>query len=136
MAVEKLTGLPIYPYMRRLEGTPYSRTLNSTVIVKGVIAEVNLNYVTYGLMGFHYYVLPALFVLNVTATVWVSDAFGVPVWDNRSRVKVAYDHNDFSQFSVGQLVEVKGWWEKLYDTTFSMMIVVGPYVNESYLQLV
>jgi len=134
MAAEEFTGLPIRPYMPRHEGSPYGGTANSTVTVRGIVSETFPNYVTYGYGALRYYVVPTLFVLNVTETVWVSSEYGAPKWDYRAVAEVAYDYDDFSRFSLGQRVEVSGWWEGVIDTTFSMMLVVGPYVNDSYVQ--
>ncbi len=132
IVTETLTGRPIEWWMRRWEWSS-ELTFNSTLTVRGVISEILPDYVAVG-FGAHYYILPAVFILNVTETIWTSDEFGVPSWKFRAQVRIAYDYKDASQFSVGQYIEARGWWEGIYDTRFSMMLVVGPRVNGSYVK--
>lgn len=131
---KELTGRPINWWMRRWEWNCSEFPYNSTLAVRGIISEILTNYVTHGL-GIHYYILPAVFTLNVTETIWISDKY-VTSWKHPTQVLIAYDYKDVSQFSVGQHVETHGWWECTYDTTFSMMLVVGPCVNGSYVKAI
>ncbi len=111
---------------------------NSNVTVRGIVASIEQNYESSGLGFDCYHIFRSYIRLNVTEVVWVGgDVAGSSLFSAGSRniVGIGYDNLDNLQFSVGQVVECRGFYLPLLDSPYSSMITVAPSVSGSYVEL-
>jgi hypothetical protein len=109
---------------------------NSNVTVRGIVTSVEQNYKSQGYMDYH--IFRSFIVLNITEVVWVGEYGAGSVFSDgrRTVVGVGYDNLDDPQFSVGQVVECRGFYLPLLDSPYSSMITVAPSVSGSYIESV
>jgi hypothetical protein len=108
---------------------------NSNVTVRGIVTSVERNYRSQGYMDYH--IFRFFIVLNITEVVWVGGYGAKSVFSDGSRtvVGIGYDYLDDPQFSVGQVVECRGFYLPILESPYSYMMTVAPSVNGSYVEL-
>lgn len=106
---------------------------DSNVTLRGVVTSVERNYRSLGLADYH--IFRFLIGLNVTEVVWVGEHGAGALSDASGHfVRIGYDNLDDPQFSVGQIVECRGFYDPLLDSPYSSMITVAPSVDGSYIE--
>lgn len=115
---------------------------SSNLIVRGVVASIEENHKSEGMVIGSYHIFRFYIKLNITKIVWVSEDYAeyihtstenntVMGWDI---IYVGYDNLDNPQLVLGQAVECKGYYESRTDFEWSFIITVSPSINESYLK--
>lgn len=128
---QELVGEHMYP-----QDTIYE---NSNVTVRGIVTSIEQNYESSGLGFDCYHIFRSYIRLNVTEVVWVGEdlAWSFPFSAGSSSiVGIGYDNLDDPQFSVGQVVECRGFYLHLLDSPYSSMITVAPSVSGSHIESV
>lgn len=105
---------------------------NSNVALRGVVTSVERNYKSLGLVDYH--IFRFLIGLNVTEVVWVGEFAGAFSDASGYVVSIGYDILDGPQFSVGQVVECRGFYLTILESPYSRMITVAPSVSGSYIE--
>ncbi len=108
---------------------------DSNVTLRGIVTSFERNYKSQGYMDYH--IFRFFIVLNITEVVWVGGYGAGSVFSDGSRtvIGVGYDYLDDPQFSVGQVVECRGFYLPILESPHSYMITVAPSVSGSYVEL-
>jgi hypothetical protein len=123
---QELVGEHMYPQDAIYE--------NSNVTVRGVVNSIEQNFKSYGLEPYH--IFRFYIRLNITEVVWVGEHGASALSDASGNVVgIGYDYLDDPQFSVGQVVECRGFYLPLLDSPYSSMITVAPSISGSYIEL-
>jgi len=143
LAGVKIMTDPIKPWMGQ-ENWSNLAPRNATVTVRGIVKEVELNHISYGLASYH--IFPAVIILNITEVVWMSDevhaflnkeinnTFYNSFWKVGNLRSIGHDFKDVPNLTEGELIEASGYWLYTTDSAYSMKLVVAPNVNGSYVK--
>ena len=111
---------------------------NSNVTVRGIVTSIEQNYKSYGFGIDLYHIFRFYIRLNITEVVWVGeDVAGSFLFSAGSSniVGIGCDSLGDPQFSVGQVVECRGFYLSSTDSPYSFKITVAPSVSGSYVEL-
>jgi len=107
---------------------------NSNVTVRGIVTSIEQSHKSQGLVGYH--VFRFYINLNITEVVWVGEHGAGALSDASGNVvSIGYDNMDNPQFSVGQVVECRGFYLSLLESPYSLKLTVAPSVSGSYLEV-
>ncbi len=111
---------------------------NSNVTLRGIVTSVEQNHKSYGFGIDLYHIFRFYIQLNVTEVVWVDEdlagSFLISTGSGNI-VGIGYDSLSDPQFSVGQVVECRGFYLASTDSPYSFIITVAPSVSGSYVEL-
>jgi hypothetical protein len=117
------------------------RPNDSNITIRGTINSVEENHKAEGMGAYH--IFRYYMQVNISETIWFGDELSH--WVNGTFpdsplsvghiVEVGYDYSVKPQIMVGQIVECKGFYEKVTDTPQSSRITIAPDISESYLKL-
>jgi len=144
-----LIGVSVYCVFPpdRLSLIPSLEKDHSNIAARGIIAEIQPNFTSYGLGPPHvkpYHVFPAVVVVNMSQILWTSDNINssLEYWKNPHSlgvqlrdVPLAYDAADFPDLRTGQAIEFSGFYEDITDNVNSFFITISPSINSSYLKI-
>ena len=117
-----------------------SRGQSPNLIVNGTVEEIMLNYQVN--LGYNYHVFPAYLVINGTEFIsnsgsglWGNQSSATEYWHHQGSVIVYCEKTDIPKLSVGQQVEVRGyycfWME---NSRYSDRLHVSQRVNGRYIK--
>ena len=109
---------------------------NSNVTVRGIVTSIEQNHKSYG-FGIDCYHISRFYIsMNITEVVWVGEHGASALSDASGNVVgIGYDYLDDPEFSVGQVVECRGFYLGVLDSPLSNMITVAPSVSGSYIEI-
>ena len=111
---------------------------DANLAVRGIVASVEQNYVTRGMIFSNYHIFRLYIRLNITEVTWANSHMTILIGGDKvsgsNIIGVGYDYLDNPQLAVGQEIECKGFYLGVTDTSYSFILTVAPSVNESYLK--
>ncbi len=116
-------------------------TINETsnLTLRGIVNSIEQNHRTQGMVISNYHIFRLYIQLNITEIVWKGDGYLISSPDDNkifgsNNIGVGYDYMDNPRLAMGQVVECKGFYLGVTDTSFSFVLTVAPSVSESYLK--
>lgn len=112
---------------------------DANLAVRGIVASVEQNHVTRGLVATNYHIWRFFVRLNITEVLWTSEEYlnssvGGCVVFGSNIICVGYDYLDEPELALGQEIECKGFYLGVTDTSYSFVLTVAPSINGSYLK--
>jgi len=116
----------------------WTLTTSADTTIRGVVVGVYLHYEVDN-NGYSYHIFPALLIVNVTEVVkagqfWTNLTEANENWVN-TNMTVAYDKPNVPTITVGQRVEVSGYYNMLVEepNSYSNKLVIAAEINGSYI---
>ena len=110
---------------------------DSNLLIKGVINSVEENHKAEGMGVYH--IFPYYIRVNISEVVWVENDLskwistsGIELLNVGKIVEIGYDCQDNPQLAIGQMIESKGFYQKVTDNPQSLIITIAPNISGSY----
>ncbi len=111
---------------------------NANLSVMGIVASVEQNHKTQGMLINSYHIFRFFIQLNITEVRWTIEDYlnssvgGKQIFGSNS-ISVGYDGLENLQLATGQEIECKGFYFGATDSPSSFVLTVAPTVSDSHL---